>query len=599
MKNRYSIFLSLIALTAMSVGAQALHVGYCRDEITSKAGGLQPEQYIAGAIKIPAGLAAAYAGNSITGIDVGYGSATTKSITLFISEDLSEAPLYTQDARIDKVSHWTLFSLDTPYNITGDKDIYVGYYVRINSTRDFPVGTDDYALYTGGSNLMCSAGNLENIWGNFIDATQRFGNLCVRACIDGDKLPPSLGLPQGPLAVPSFVRPGDKFKVVGALSNWGNDDISSAEVVYKIGDDEPVAKTFTFSKVVETGEVREISFEDCSTMQDSFDMPLSLSLTKINGQDVSMPLASSVFDCSTDAFVRTMVVEEGTGTWCGNCPIGYVGLEYMREHFNDGSYIGIAVHNRDEMTNSDYDSFMARYITAFPQAVVNREAQYAGISPDYMTLSSIHDIVAKNTPAYEGISVTSSLTDHNTVEVTATAEFLKDYAECDFAISFVLTEDGVGPYAQSNYFNSKSSNGMATEFESLGSYVSLTFNDVARYISSPTGHEDSVIRSVKRGDKVAYSQELPLDNCTDPAKVNVIALLLNREDGVILNASLVHADGTSGVRDVVGEDVADTDVPVEYYNLSGIRVQQPTDGLYVMRSGTTVKKIYVHNGAIR
>lgn len=597
MKNRYLTSFLFIALTAMSVGAHALHVGYCRDEIASKAGGLPPESYIAGTIKIPASMAAAYAGNSITGIDVGYGSATTKSITLFISEDLNAAPLYTQDARIQKVSHWTEFSLNTPYTITGDKDIYVGYYLKINAERDYPIGTDDYALSTENSNFICSAANLGDIWGNFIDSTPTFGNLCVRACIDGDNLPKTVGVPQGPLAVPAFVRPGEKFNVAGALSNWGDDDIASAEVLCKIGDDEPITKRFTFSKGVEPGEVREISFEGCSTMQDAFDLPVTLSLTKINEVAVNMPVSSSVFDCTSEAFTRTMVVEEGTGTWCGNCPIGYVGLEYMREHFKDGSYIGIAVHNRDEMVNSNYDFFMSRYINAFPQAVVNREQRYAGITPDYMTLSSIHKTVSENAPAYEGISVTSKLTDNNSAYVTATAEFLKDYAECDFAISFVLTEDGVGPYSQTNYFNNKSSNGMATEFESYGSYVSLIYNDVARYISSTTGHEDSAIKSVKRGDKVTYSKELPLTNCTDPAKVNVIALLLNREDGVILNASMVHADGISGVESVAGVDAADA--PVEYYNLSGIRVQQPTDGLYIMRRGSEVKKIFMRNGVIR
>jgi len=597
MKNRYLLSFSLIALAAMPAGAQALHVGYSRDDIESKAGGIPPQTYIAGAIKIPASVAASYAGNQITGIDVGYGSATTKAVTLFISEDLNDAPLYTQDARIDKVSHWTQFDLTTPYSISGDKDIYVGYYLQVNSTRDYPLGADNYALYTENSCFMCSSPNLETVWGNFIDSAETFGNLCVRARIEGDKLPATLAMPQGPVAAPQFVRPGEKFKIAAAFSNWGNDDISSAELTYKIGDDEPVAKTFTFSKVVETGEVREIVFEDCSTQNDAFDLPVLLSLAKINGQAVNVPQVSSTFDCSDHAFVRTMVVEETTGTWCGNCPIGYVGLEYMRDNYTDGSYIGIAVHNRDDMADSDYDAFMGRYLTAAPQAVVNREARYTAITPDYLTLSSIHTAISENTPAYEGVSVTSRLTGHNTVEVSATAEFVKDYDACDFAFSFVLTEDGVGPYQQANYFSTKSSNGLATEFESLGGYTELMFNDVARYISSTTGHEDSAIKSVKRGDKVTYSQELPLDDCTNPAKVNVIALLLNREDGVILNAATIHADGTSGVQALVNDE--DAGAPAEYYTLAGVRVQQPQEGIYIMRKGSTVKKVVVSNGEIR
>lgn len=591
------LLIPLVTLTSMYADAQVLHVGYSRDDIESKAGGLAPQSYIAAAFKIPSEVAAAYAGNSITGIDVGYGSATTKAVTLFISEDLGAAPAYTQDARIDKVSHWTEFSLTTPYVIGGEKDIYVGYYLQVNSSRDFPVGGDDYALYTENSNYMCAASNLTEIWGNFEHVAPTFGNLCVRARIEGDKLPATLGMPQGPVVAPSFVRPGEKFKISAAISNWGEDDISSAVLSYRIGDDAPVERTFTFTKQVETGEVRQIEFEDCTTLQDAFSLPVTISLSKINGQPVDMPDSGSVFDCSSEAFVRTMVVEEGTGTWCGNCPIGYVGLEYMREHFTDGSYIGIAVHNGDLMKDSDYDSFMTRYISAFPQAVVNREADYTGISPDYITLSAIHSVISENLPAYENVSVTSRITDNNTLDVMATAEFAKDYEDCDLAFSFVLTEDGVGPYMQSNYFSSKSSNGLATEFESLDSYTSLIFNDVARYISSPTGHEDSVIKSVRRGDKISYSIELPLDDCTNPDNVNVIALLLNRENGVILNAAKSHADGADGVRIQTAE--GDTSAKAEYYNLSGMRVREPQDGIYIMRKGAAARKVFVKGGKVR
>lgn len=589
------LLVSLITLSSVCAGAQSLHVGYCRDEIQSKAGGLSPQTYVAAAIKIPAEMAAAYAGNSITGIDVGYGSATTKAITLFLSEDLGAEPLYTQDARIDKVSHWTEFSLTTPYVIGGDKDIYVGYYLPVNSSRDFPVGGDDYALSTADSNLMCAASDLSAIWGLFDDVTATFGNLCVRACIEGDNLPPALGMPQGPVIMPAFVRPGESFKIAAAISNWGDDDISSAEVTYQVGGDDPVAKTFSFSKGIEAGEVRDIEFEGCSTLQDTFDMPVTLSLTGINGQAVNVPTSGCVFDCSSEAMTRTMVVEEGTGTWCSNCPIGYVGLEYMRDHFTDGSYIGIAVHNNDPMTDSDYDTFLSRYVYAFPQAVVNREANYAAISPDYLTLSSIHAVISENMPAYEGVSVTSRITDHNTVEVSAASMFVRDYDECDFAVSFVLTEDGVGPYNQSNGFSSKSSDGLATEFESLGSYPSLIFNDVARYISSPTGHDDSAIRSVKRGDRFTYSTELPLDGCNDPDNVYVIALLLNRENGVILNAAKVRADGLGGV----GAIDADEDADAEFYTLSGVRILQPgVDGIYIMRRGSDVRKVLVAGGEV-
>lgn len=46
--------------------------------------------------------------------------------------------------------------------------------------------------------------------------------------------------------------------------------------------------------------------------------------------------------------------------------------------------------------------------------------------------------------------------------------------------------------------------------------------------------------------------------------------------------------GASGIDDVVSDD--DTAAPVEYYDLRGVRIPGPTDGLYITRRGSTVTK---------
>ena len=46
----------------------------------------------------------------------------------------------------------------------------------------------------------------------------------------------------------------------------------------------------------------------------------------------------------------------------------------------------------------------------------------------------------------------------------------------------------------------------------------------------------------------------------------------------------------SGVVSVLGDDA---DVPVEFYNLQGIKVDNPVSGLYIRRQGRTVEKVIV------
>ncbi|MCH5215695.1 MAG: hypothetical protein J1F10_02040, partial [Muribaculaceae bacterium] len=51
-------------------------------------------------------------------------------------------------------------------------------------------------------------------------------------------------------------------------------------------------------------------------------------------------------------------------------------------------------------------------------------------------------------------------------------------------------------------------------------------------------------------------------------------------------------DKSSSVGDVFGDEV-DENAPVEYYNLSGVRVSEPTPGIYIKKQGTKVTKVIV------
>jgi hypothetical protein len=53
---------------------------------------------------------------------------------------------------------------------------------------------------------------------------------------------------------------------------------------------------------------------------------------------------------------------------------------------------------------------------------------------------------------------------------------------------------------------------------------------------------------------------------------------------------VVIASPTTGVETIA---VDNADAPVEYYNLQGVRVANPTPGLYITRQGTKVSKTLV------
>lgn len=75
-------------------------------------------------------------------------------------------------------------------------------------------------------------------------------------------------------------------------------------------------------------------------------------------------------------------------------------------------------------------------------------------------------------------------------------------------------------------------------------------------------------------------------NCTDPKLFNITneGLTLAAKDGNLILAKKV----SSGVEDVMAEDA---DAPVEWFNLQGIRVANPENGIYIRRQGNKVEKV--------
>lgn len=49
----------------------------------------------------------------------------------------------------------------------------------------------------------------------------------------------------------------------------------------------------------------------------------------------------------------------------------------------------------------------------------------------------------------------------------------------------------------------------------------------------------------------------------------------------------------AGVKDIISGEAVDTNAPVEYYNLQGVRVAEPAAGLYIKRQGKNVTKVVI------
>ncbi len=77
--------------------------------------------------------------------------------------------------------------------------------------------------------------------------------------------------------------------------------------------------------------------------------------------------------------------------------------------------------------------------------------------------------------------------------------------------------------------------------------------------------------------------------CSDPSKFNIQGnsnMTLKAENGNLVAA----VDSETGVTDIISDNA---DAPVEYYNLQGVKVANPENGIFIRVQGKDVKKVVI------
>lgn len=330
---------------------------------------------------------------------------------------------------------------------------------------------------------------------------------------------------------------------------------------------------------------------------------VSLTVTKVNGAENACAIKTATGTLYTveKEFVKRSVVEQFTGTGCGNCPSGHVAMHNMHNLYGD-QFIGIALHQfnqSDPMYNISYDLGF----TGAPQCMVNRSS---GVLAPYEQMPEVLK-ASLNEIALAEVTVAGTFTDEDTkVNATASVESL---VAGDYDIAFMLTADGLtgttNSWKQSNYFckgggrySSKAS--MPDDLKFLwdkGSSYVETYNDVliaSSYVSSnnkatlPTLVANGTVSSeytMKMPTKVALKKALKLD------QVYVVALLLDKKTGAIVNAGRARVTGSTGIEDVT---TGTEPTVVARYNVNGVQIAAPVKGINIVKmSDGTTRKVLV------
>ncbi len=224
---------------------------------------------------------------------------------------------------------------------------------------------------------------------------------------------------------------------------------------------------------------------------------------------------------------KMVVSEEGTGTWCQWCPRGTVYMDLFTQKYDD-YWIGIAVHNNDPMTITDYDAAFGSLIAGYPSSLVDRgtDVDPSGMGPQFFERLQV---------APKATIVNGALWDETsrTLNVSVTANFTAN-ATNSYKLACVLTEDGVtgtgSGYNQSNSY-AGGANGIMGGFETKPNPVpasQMVYDHVARAIApSFAGYTNSFPAAVSTGESHTLNFTFELPTTWEANEMHIVGLLID------------------------------------------------------------------------
>lgn len=549
-------------------------------------------------------------GKTVRAIRFVLSAPNAKDVKVWLSSSLP-ATADAADIAVQKVNDEDLVgyidaTLSTPYTVTSD-GVYVGYSFTISKVEyesdAYPIAfvpTSDAA-----NALIIKTDISVPEWSDM--KGQNFGRLYLGLLLEGN-------YPTYSVTPHTFIQPvimlNESATVKVPVSNWGTATVNNVDYIITsdgIDSDEQHVDLssgllFGLSNLI---EVSIISDAETGIKNKK------LTITKVNG-NANLAESNSVnFPVATvDRYVEHRVaVEENTGTGCGWCPRGLIGMDNLRKKFGD-KFVGIGIHQ--------YNSSDAMYINpnryarlgfgGAPQCTIERVLY---VDPYYGSGYDIADDFQErlDIPVLAGVEVEGTWNEDKTeVNATATVQSLVDGT--NYNLEFVLVGDGLkgtgSAWNQANYYYQYTASQLPDDLAQFAqggangksSITGWVFNDVAlssSYVSGSNMATGFTNLSSTEPASSSYTLSLPtkatLLNAIDKEQVYVIALLIN-QDGSIANAAKAKVvEGSStGIANTKNCNASEA----ARYTLDGRQISAPQHGINIVKmSDGTVKKVMV------
>lgn len=496
---------------------------------------------------------------------------------------------------------WAEITFPTPHTIDGP--FYAGYSLSVSdlaTEADYSPVVMLPFVGKGGSWLHTSRTYLR-----FVDYAAEAGmTTTIQLILEGGTLPDNA------VRVWPFddvmVQAGSVGVASVRVANHGAAPLTSLDCTVEAAG-QSVEQHVTFAKPIESpffGHETIIDVE-LPRIEELGTWPATITINRVNGDANLDAQASTEGTLVVMSFVphRRPLVEEYTGTWCGYCPRGYVGMEHMKALYGD-EFVGVAYHNTDAMeimAQEKYPSTVANFPAAWMDRAFLTDAYYGNTNEIFGIRRTW--LERQREIPIASIDVDATLSSNgSTLKVTATTTFVRDLTDANrYRVSYILTADGFSAF-QTNYYTPGDSRTVGDDMDLFingGEQVKVTFNDVVAATTAASGIAGSIPAKVQQNVPVTHSHTFRLADAkntkgkqmfTEGIRPGAVVVLVDTQTGEVVNAAKISYDriiAAEGIEPVTLDTANDS--TSHSYDLQGRRVSAPAKGVYIHNGRKTIR----------
>ena len=580
------VCLLVSAYAGIGAHAASLHIGPCEGQIAQTGVGKTGKGTVSAAIVLSAETLKEYAGAKITGMR--FVLLTTdgmQNVRGWVRNGLTDANLDSASVAVP-TTQWNEVALTKDIAITGTDSLSVGFSFEQQSTvKCFSIaGNKDDNGYWVAKN---------GAWSNRSASVS--GSLSIELIIEGSNIA-GKNLAVSLLSSDRITRLGDQFQAVCVVKNTAEAPVSGYSYTCTVGGQ--TAKTETVNKSLAFHETDTIALSLASDIvAKGVKIPVVLQISADGDEvaaDNTAQFTMSTYDDANKTFFHKVLLEEYSTEQCPNCERGIKTIAACMEMGYDKNTVQVTHHSGykyDFLTTADdkeLEWFYGPSGSFAPGAMLDRtsltgKTDTPVMSVGYSDTFAPYLAYATSVATYVGVTPNVSYNDvTRTLDITVNIE--KDDifdAQADSArLTVYITQDSILHHHQAGY----SSNTFrhrhvyrATVTDLWGDKIEWNGNTATMHyqyqlpeaieaLHPDDGYDNTVVVEPRDISVVAFVSDYNSnDNCA--------CKVFNSEDYSL------KTGGSSGIAVASADKVA----TVEYYTLSGMKVNNPSNGIFLKR----------------